>query len=57
MDKRTYQIEKACHLGRQGETVEMTERAAAHLMAAGLLAPARQETEVKQDKREKGSRK
>ncbi|WP_294948312.1 hypothetical protein [Sulfurivirga sp.] len=36
----TYQIEKTCHLGQKGETVELTERAAAHLVAAGLIVPA-----------------
>ncbi len=39
-----YQIEKTCHLGQKGETVELTERAAAHLVAAGLIVPVKEQT-------------
>lgn len=34
-----YQIQKPCHLGQKGQTIELTERAAAHLVAAGLIVP------------------
>lgn len=39
-----YQIEKTCHLGQKGEMVELSERAAAHLLAAGLIAPVKEQT-------------
>lgn len=38
-----YQIQKPCHLGQKGDTVELTERAAAHLVAAGLIVPVKEQ--------------
>lgn len=38
-----YQIEKTSHLGQKGETIELPERAAAHLVAAGLIVPVKEQ--------------
>ena len=41
---KQYQIEKTCHLGKKGESVQLPERAAAHLVAARLIAPVKEQT-------------
>jgi len=46
-----YQIEKPCHLGQKGDVIELSERAAAHLLAAGLIAPVKSGRTVEKKKR------
>ena len=40
-----YQIQKPCHLGQKGQTIELSERAAAHLVAAGLIATVKEQSQ------------